>query len=841
MPVSFPAVLVEPVDPAQARATAAMRLTAIMPLRPPVQNESVKPEEEAQAGAVSFVRSIAGWTSSVLELRYVFRPNLAQPSAGLTEVYFVLHEYASADKVRQALLRRYGSLVALLQAYYPVAVFEPLADEAGLRELLHPKLHTEAWAIRRNRVCVDLQQPGAPWPVGAVGFGIANKYKSGTPEVFDYCFPWVTSLDAWRAPIEALHVLSEPAYLTVRLRARDPETAPFVPEFLAQVTSCEEFESLRRETNPALVQQTLFVRAELQTRLAHLRDCAVDLSVVLASRVPIDASLAAAWGDAITRAVARGYKDKNDTYGYFSGGYDVVTVATADALRPDFQVEPQPFTAAQAACAFRLPYPTPMNTFHLPVKLFKTTVAGLQPVQDGDLVLGANEHRNFSQSVSLTSADRLRHTYLVGMTGCGKSTLLESMILQDIRAGRGVAFIDPHGETIESLLGKIPRERIKDVMLIDPLDYERPIGFNLIACQSDFERDFIVGQFWEIFDTVYNMTQNGGPMFEQYMRIFLNILMGDDGPREAREHVPTILEIDAIFWDKNARLFLQEGCDPDRIKDFMQIIEEASGEHDLKNMGPWVLSKFGRFLHDKALARMVGQSKNVIDFEAVLREKKIVLFKLGKGRFSSTVCDILAGVFVARMLSAVFSRANVEPAKRTEYFLYVDEFQNLVSDAFGEMLAEVRKYKLGLVLAHQYTDQLVRGRDREKSLLPAVLGNVGTIVSFRVGAGDAKKLAPSFEPTYNANDLINLPNYQAYVRTSAGGRLLQPFSLVTRVPAEKFEPSVAQAVREHSRMTYGRPVAEVDAEIKARKKWLRGNSAEDADDKVDLKSLFTRG
>lgn len=847
MSANFPAVQLEPITPKQTRASALLRLTAILPLRARERNERFSPEEEAHRSSVSFVRAVAAWTSCVLELRTVFRPNLGQPAAGKTEIYLALHEYETPRNAKRALLARFRSLDTLLQAYYPAVVMVPVVSEVELAEILHPNVHGQGWAIQRNQVRVDLSQIGTPAKLGPVGFGASATVKTG-PEVkatgFDYVFPWLPSLDSWRAVSESLHLLSMPSYLTVRLRPVSPESARQIETYRSHIEICEGFQREHGAENPLLAEQARVLRQAIQIRLSDLNDCSVDLSVTLTSEASIDSAHAAAIGDAITAGVVSQSDRKEDRSVYLSGGYDIRIIQSAQAMAPEFHVESQPFTAAETASAFRFPFATIENRLNLPVRLYKTSVADLDAPQPTDLFMGMNEHRKWAQPIGIPLADRLRHTYVVGMTGCGKSTLLESMILQDIYAGRGVAFIDPHGETVDSLLGKIPRERIEDVLLIDPLDYDRPIGFNLIACKTDFERDFIVGQFWEVFDSVYNMPEHGGPMFEQYMRMFLGILMGDDGKRESRKYVPTVLDIDTIFWDKKSREFLQEGCEPERIKDFMRIIDATSGEHGLHNMGPWVLSKFGRFLHDKALARMVGQSRNTVDFDSILREKKIVFFKLGKGRFAGPVCDILAGMFVARLLNAVFARSEMEASKRSEYFLYVDEFQNLVSNAFGEMLAEARKYKLGLVLAHQYTDQLTRGRAATTSLLPAVLGNVGTIASFRVGAADAERLAPSFAPMYAEKDLINIPNYQAYVRTSIGGKFVQPFNITTQLPSVKYNASVAQAVREHSRNTYGRPVDEIDAEIKARKRWVRNKGGNDDDDdeasekEITLEDLF---
>lgn len=813
----LPSVLVSEASGGKVRASAALRLIEITPLATNKKGAADVLSEHREA--VSFLRAAGQWAGSTLELRYLYYPNLAHPTAGNTQVFVVLHEVSGEPNVRRDVLARMKFLAPLLKSRFRSTVFEPVTTEAELAGILRPEAKGRGWALTRNRARLTLQD-GEITSAAPIGFGAVNDRKPKPPAVadnaFDYVFPWVPSHDTWRAIAETLHEQAVPSYLTIRVRAaREIDAA--LEKGRAQLQACEDY--LRsKPSDTMLAERTQQFRQALLIRQADLRECALDVTVTLTSSVAVDKAVAATVGEAFTGGVVGLSDVKIERLSLLSGGYDVTPVRFEDAMNPEFHIDEHPFSASEAACAFRFPYPTASATQNLPVKLYRTNTADVPSPQPGDLILGRNVHQGGSQIVGIPTVDRLRHMYVIGVTGSGKSTLLESLILQDIYAGRGVAFVDPHGETVDRILGKIPKERIQDVMLIDPLDYERPVGFNLLRCASDFERDYFIGELWETFDRAYDMRQTGGPIFEQYLRIFLRILMGDDGFRETRAHVPTIVDFEMAMSDDSARRRLMQGCDEPVVKAVLKSLQRVRGEASLENIVPYITSKFSRFIYDKAMARIVGQSRNEVDFARILRERKIVFFKLGKGRFAAQVCDVLAGSFVARLLSATFARSDVPADERTDYFLYVDEFQNLVSEAFGEMLAEVRKYRLGLTLAHQYTDQLQR--DNRTNLLPAVLGNVGSIVSFRVGATDAERLAPSLKPVYTEDDLLNLPNYQAYVRTNLGGRFVQPFNLVTDVPNVKYSAKTAAAVRDYSRMTYGRSVKEIDEELKARRDWL---------------------
>ncbi|PIQ74188.1 MAG: hypothetical protein COT61_02325 [Candidatus Portnoybacteria bacterium CG09_land_8_20_14_0_10_44_13] len=422
------------------------------------------------------------------------------------------------------------------------------------------------------------------------------------------------------------------------------------------------------------------------------------------------------------------------------------------------------------------------------------------------LVLGRNFFRGAETVARLEDDDRRRHFYIIGQTGTGKSAFLQNMIQQDIANGRGVAVLDPHGDLIEKILGLIPKERAEDVVVCDPADMERPLGLNML--EYDFshpeQKTFIVNELINIFDKLYDMKVAGGPMFEQYARNALLLLMDD--PTESA----TLMEVPRVMADRVYRQRLLSKCRNVIVKDFWEKeAEKAGGEASLANMVPYITSKFNTFIANDYMRPIIGQAKSTLNFREIIDGGKIFLINLSKGRLGELNSSLLGLIVVGKILMASFARIDQPEKERKDFYLYMDEFQNFTTESIETALSEARKYRLCLTITHQFIGQL------PEKIRNAVFGNVGSIASFRIGAEDAEFVAKQFAPVFDENDLINIDNYNAYLKLLVRGATTKPFNVITYPPAEEnFE--IAHSVKQLSRLKYGKDRNLVEEEIYGR-------------------------
>ncbi|MBI4708785.1 MAG: DUF87 domain-containing protein [Candidatus Portnoybacteria bacterium] len=452
------------------------------------------------------------------------------------------------------------------------------------------------------------------------------------------------------------------------------------------------------------------------------------------------------------------------------------------------------------------------SLFHLPqtnlsapqVKFLKAKQAAAPTnLSKEGLILGKNIFRGAELEVKLAEDDRRRHLYLIGQTGTGKSNLICNLAMQDILVGKGVGIIDPHGDLVEKILSLTPDNRAEDIILIDPADLERPVGLNMLEYDGRFpeQKTFIVNELINIFDKLYDLRTTGGPMFEQYTRNALLLLMDD--PQEQ----VTLMEVPKVLADKEFRLRLLVKCKNPVVKDFWEKeAEKAGGEASLQNMVPYITSKFNVFIANDYMRPIIGQAKSSINYREIIDNKKILLVNLSKGRLGDINSSLLGLINVGKLLMAAFSRIDIAEEERRDFYLYIDEFQNFATESIATILSEARKYRLNLIIAHQFIGQLA---DKIKS---SVFGNVGSMISFRVGATDAEFLVKQFEPVFNQNDLINIDNYNAYVKLLINGATSLPFNIQI-YPPQKGDLTKTQAVKQLSRLKYGRDKNLVEEEI----------------------------
>lgn len=436
------------------------------------------------------------------------------------------------------------------------------------------------------------------------------------------------------------------------------------------------------------------------------------------------------------------------------------------------------------------------------------TAAGRLPKHGSGLLLGHLDDGAVKHEVRLHDDERSRHCYILGATGTGKSTLLYNMISQDIETGKGVCLIDPHGDLYDQVLNSIPGHREKDVVLLDPSDFEHPVGVNFLELpeeNQELHKSLIANEMMKIFASMYDLNIAGGPMFETYMRNAIMLAM--EHPDGA-----TLLDIPLIFENAKYRKFLLENCKDPYVKGFWTgQAEEAGYEASLSNLAPYITSKLNMFTNNALLRPIIGQKKSTINFRELMDEGAIVLVNLSKGVLGALDSSLLGMLLMGLFFNAALSRSALREEVRQPFYLYVDEFQNFTTDTVASLVSEARKFGLYLVLANQALTQLETG-NKPMGIMDAVLGNVGTMLFFRMGVHDSQKLDAYTIPDLGANDLRHLADFHVAARMMHKNRLVDPFVFQTLPGNDKGHGSYVNANKliTASRSKYSRPASQVE-------------------------------
>ena len=463
-------------------------------------------------------------------------------------------------------------------------------------------------------------------------------------------------------------------------------------------------------------------------------------------------------------------------------------------------------SADELATVWHLPNKT-IETSHIYWLTAKTAPASGEFPESG-LWLGRSVDRGQERNIYMGETDRMKHLYIIGRTGTGKTELLKSMIIQDMRAGKGLCFMEPHGDGIEELLELVPPERAEDVIVFDPSDKERPVGFNLLEVSNYEEMHIVASSIINLMYKLYDPHRTGmvGPRFEHAIRNAMLTVATVPGA--------TFVEVNRALTDqKYVQEILPNVKDPIVKRYWTDQIAQTNDFHKSETLD-YIASKFGRFVTNQLIRNIIGQGKSTLNFRTAMDEGKIVFLKLAKGILGEEDSSFLGNILIPKILSAALSRQEVPKEQRRPFYLYVDEFQNFATPDFAQMLSEVRKYGIGLVLANQFVSQI------DEQVRDAIFGNCGTLMTYRVGVQDAAILAKEFEGVFGETDLANIPAQNIYVKTVVNGTPVRPFSMnVGRdLKTEKAQgsPEVSRMVRELSRLKFGRDVAEVSEEIERR-------------------------
>jgi hypothetical protein len=422
------------------------------------------------------------------------------------------------------------------------------------------------------------------------------------------------------------------------------------------------------------------------------------------------------------------------------------------------------------------------------------------------ILLGYNEYRGKLTPIHFAPADRLRHFYTIGQTGVGKTQMFLKMIIQDIKNGDGCCFIDPHGTDVQTILANIPPERIDDVIYFDPSYTDRPMGLNMMEYDYDRpqQKSLVISELMGIFEKLFDMKAQGGAMFGQYFRNSALLVMEDPDSGN------TLLEITRVLSDKAFRDMKLSKCKNPIITEFWKGAEKTTGDQGLENFVPYISGKFDDFISNEFLRPIVLQEKSAFNFRKCMDEKKILLVNLSKGLLGEKNANLIGLIMIGKLQMAAMSRAESSDLSQfPPFYVYLDEFQNVVTDSISAILSEARKYKLSLNMTHQYLGQLDDG------IRGAVFGNVGSMAFFRINDEDAKTVEPRIAPQFTKDDIIKLDNFNNIASMLVNGRPAQAFNMNTIYDgyAPKGKPEQMDAVKQLSYMKFGRPRAEVEEEI----------------------------
>jgi hypothetical protein len=776
------------------------------------------------------------------DLRTLVRPDPSFEVRGEVKIALIVRMTARSRREAE---RCAEEVLALVEAHLTEYAFD-LAEEGEVEAFLVPFPVESVVAVTRRAGLERLDTLTSVRRRGPVGFIPPGEIphvedrRTGADTVL-HLFPFVPAA----VPVDTVYRLwlSQPAPMAISCRMQPTSLGLDEVRFLeSQIARCERSAQVGIEGAPedlSSLEPTLREHAralqQCQTRsLFGLKDNAALMTIEVASPKPISVAAVEALGGLISEpagGLRERFQDGSPTF--LAGGYELAALqgealvrAAAAFRRVDVCVATHPlaprgakrllhlFDSVEATAAFFFP---PTSREPIPGLTAQHWLRRAPPRElsaSGCLIGAASDSRQ-PQRVRLGADDRRRHVYVIGQTGTGKTTLLKSMILDDIRSGHGLCVIDPHGDLFRELLAKIPDSRVDDVVVLDPTDVGYPVGLNLLEHENESERHFVVqelvGVLTRLIEDEYGFAAVGqfaGPLFFQHMRMNLLLAMSDpDSPGTLAEFYAIYTEQD--YWRRWLPLKTSDAFLDRWVQNVLPATNYLRSTSDGPSMGSYVGSKFEGFVFDPLLRRIFGQKRSTIDLHQIMDEGKVLLVNLAKGELTETSSRFLGMVLLTKVMAVASQRVRVPEHERRDFHLYVDEFHSLATQSFVTLLSEARKFGLSLVLANQFLQQV-----RDSRIVEAILGNVGTVVCFRLGQADAERMEQEFAPV-TRSDFTNLPNWRAYMTTLVDGQSVRPFSIETQPDRGGFDEAVAWRVRGASRKRYGRPRAEVDDAIAA--------------------------
>ncbi len=776
-------------------------------------------------------------------IRYISRPNKASLNAGRIDVaIFCRWTSTSEDDARRQVEDQLSQLLVQLCASFPDYIWQMVTNTDNFIKIWKPIEWEKARVaeIQRREELVTLDSIK---PTRRLGFDNAIMDDGETAQTNLYVvhpfLPHPGQLERFlRMILLNPHKIVFTAMLSpVDLEDREEQM------LMDEISSSEGF---RKNPSPNIQRiqehRASMVCNALMSQMLSLQDAPFYSTITLASPEKLPATLVEAAGLAVSASIGEVPNSVYTEPAFIQmGGYDVAFPVSKEdkaIVRANLATLSQHswgkslasdgmqrlrfmMNGHESACSFRFPEDLgdglPGMKTHtersrpIPLELTQK-VDRLDPAQT--LLLGTNTHMGLTSDIRLPLNDRLLHMYVVGQTGTGKSTLLKTMLISDMEAGRGCALIDPHGDLYEEMLGLIPPERVKDVILLDPSDMKFPFGMNLLEANTWEEQHFVVREMQAIMRRLlaedYGRfgAEFAGPVFYQHMQMNMLLVMSDP------ENPGTLLDFYEVYQSSDYwKRWIPLKTEDPQLKMWVEhtlshLDYTRRYESGHSTWGEYLSSKFMDFIFDPRLRLIFGQPESTFDLQEIMNDGKILLVNLAKGLLGEANSRFLGLILMAKIQAEAMKRAKIPPAKRRPFFLYVDEFQSLATENFTILLSEARKFKLGLVLANQFLSQIT-----DQRIIQAVFGNVGSFLSFRLGREDAVQVEPQFLPYFDQMDLINMPNWQVAMRTTVDGASLRPFSLKTILPNREYDPKIANQVRTRSRVVHGKTREQVEKVI----------------------------
>lgn len=808
----------------------------------PVANDPRRYVEQLLNRQIDFIGCLDNQKSDrAFELRFIVYPNPETKNNGLVKLYLIA-KVESRNKAKSVYLASElaNELWGLLNSGFYEYEFNIVTDRFESKKIFNPFDFRHIVEIVRREDYIPLDSALHLGSRRGIGFLkkktlSANKPRNASEQVNGvyYVFPFIENNNSLLRLFKEMLYQSNPFLISIGLKPTQLKEEEQIA-FDDLVVECERYWQTHPAgavTDPSQLHPTLQLYAQaLRQAIASQSMCLEDatflMRIQIASAKPISQALIDTLGVEITEAVGQ-VEGIDDTLlsQHLSGGYDwmspdrphqqkvarnnlkylehnvwVKSIAPAKLCRWRYLFNPREVNAA-----FRLPIPQMEDFSGIETKLSRTAQVAGHLNQEG-VFLGVNQHRGTKQPVYLPDVERSRHLYAVGQTGTGKTTFFENMILQDLRKGYGLCLLDPHGDLVERVLQKIPDSRTDDVILFDAGLRERPFGLNLLQWQNEDHKHFLVQELLAIMRRLVPDPQMRGPVFEHFVRMFaLTLMANPDDPG-------TLVEFPRLMIDENYHERWLPYIEDPLVRHFWEYEYKNMTSYHRSEISGYIISKFDGLIVDSLMRNIIGQRESSLDFSDIMENNKVLLVNLAKGRLGELNSNLLGMVLVAKFKATAFSRIKRNSKKCKKFFLYVDEFQNIATDNFTIMLAEARKYGLCLVITNQYLNQL-KSYFADPGIIDAIIGNVGTLISFRIGAKDAGFLAPKFAPVFKEKDLINLSNFEMYVSSSVEGETVRPFSLKSIRDETPGAAKVANKIRRQSRKIYGTPRKKVESRL----------------------------